>query len=132
MFYLYIILINLVYTWFFHLSTSLRNGRNHISKIEQNGRFLDSPNDIKEGAVNFFSTLFAKPQCRRIEMGDSGFSKISEERSVWLERLPSLEEVKQAIWDCDGSKAPGPDGFTFSFYKKEWNLISPDIFVMVT
>jgi hypothetical protein len=42
-----------------------------------------------------------------------------------------LEEVKQAVWDCDGSKAPGPDGFTFSFYKKTWNLISSDIFVMV-
>jgi hypothetical protein len=42
-----------------------------------------------------------------------------------------LEEVKQAVWDCDGSKAPGPDGFTFSFYKKAWNLISSDIFVMV-
>jgi len=118
-------------TCFFHLSASLRNGRNHISKIELNDTFLVSPNDIKEGAVNFFSTLFAKPQCKRIEMGGSGFSKISEAKSVWLERLPSLEEVKQAVWDCDGSKAPGPDGFTFSFYKKTWNLISSDIFMMV-
>jgi mannosylglycoprotein endo-beta-mannosidase len=39
--------------------------------------------------------------------------------------------MKQAVWDCDGSKAPSPDGFTFSFYKKTWNLISSDIFVMV-
>jgi hypothetical protein len=81
-------------THFFHLSASLRNGRNHISKIEQNDKFLVSINDIKEGVVSFFSTLFAKPQCRRIEMGGSGFSKISEAISVWLERLPSLEEVK--------------------------------------
>ena len=64
-------------------------------------------------------------------MGGSGFSKISEARSVWLERLPSLDEVKQAVWDCDYSKAPRPDEFTFSFYKKAWNLISSDIFVMV-
>jgi hypothetical protein len=64
-------------TRFFHLSASLRNGRNHISKIELNNTFLVSPNDIKEGVVNFFLTLFAKPQCKRIEMGGSGFSKIS-------------------------------------------------------
>jgi hypothetical protein len=109
----------------------LKNDRNHINKIEQNDKFLVSLNDIKKGIVNFFSTLFAKSHCKRIEMGGSGFSKISEARSVWLERLPSLEEVKQAVWDCDGSKAPGPDGFTFSFYKKAWNLISSNIFVMV-
>jgi len=57
-------------------------------------------------------------------MGGSGFSKISEANSIWLERPPSIEEVKQAVWDYDGSKASGPDGFTFSFYKKVWNIIS--------
>ncbi|XP_073265324.1 uncharacterized protein [Populus alba] len=97
---------------------SLRKGRNYISKIEHNGSHLVSSNDIKEGAVNFFSSLFRKPTCKRIEMGGSGFSKISEAKSIWLERPPSMEEVKQAVWDCDGSKAPGPDGFTFCFYKK--------------
>ncbi|XP_061983093.1 uncharacterized protein LOC133702794 [Populus nigra] len=85
----------------------------------------------KWGIKTPVSSTFQQPQCRRIEMGGLGFSKISEERSVWLERLPSLEEVKQAVWDCDGSKAPGHDRFTFSFYKKVWNLISSDIFVMV-
>jgi hypothetical protein len=28
--------------------------------------------------------------------------------------------VKQVVWDCDGSKAPNSDGYTFSFYKKVW------------
>jgi len=77
----------------------LRNGRNHISKIEQNGKILVSLNGIKKGVVNYFLTLFAKPKCRRIEMGGSGFSKISEARLVWLERPSSVEEVKQAMWD---------------------------------
>jgi hypothetical protein len=76
----------------------LRNDRNHISKIEQNVKILVSLNGIKKGVVNY-STLFAKPKCRRIEMGGSGFSKISEARSVWLERPSSVEEVKQAMWD---------------------------------
>jgi hypothetical protein len=29
-----------------------------------------------------------------------------------------MEEVKQVVWDFDGSKAPNSDGYTFSFYKK--------------
>jgi len=91
-------------TRFFHISASLRKGRNNISKIDHNGSHLVSPNDIKEGAVNFFSSLFRKPTCKRIEMGGSGFSKILEAKSIWLERPPLMEEVKQAVWDCDGSK----------------------------
>ncbi|KAL8519786.1 hypothetical protein ACS0TY_010647 [Phlomoides rotata] len=27
-----------------------------------------------------------------------------------------------AIWDCDSNASPGPDGFTFAFYKKIWHL----------
>jgi len=68
-------------------SASLRNGRNHISKIEQNGRILVSLNGIKEGTINYFLTLFAKPKSRRIEMGGLGFSKISKSRSVSLAYL---------------------------------------------
>jgi hypothetical protein len=64
-------------------------------------------------------------------MGGSRLSKISEAKSISLERPPSMEEVKQAIWDCDGSKALGPDGFTFSFYKKVWNIISSEVFMLV-
>ncbi|GKD04054.1 putative RNA-directed DNA polymerase, eukaryota, reverse transcriptase zinc-binding domain protein [Tanacetum coccineum] len=43
----------------------------------------------------------------------------------------SLEEVKSAVWDCDSNKAPGPDGFTFEFIKKYWDLIKSDIFEFV-
>jgi len=51
-------------------------------------------------------------------MEGSRFTKILEVRLVWLERPSSMEEVKQVVWDCDGSKAPNSDGYTFSFYKK--------------
>lgn len=27
----------------------------------------------------------------------------------------SLEEVKQAVWDCESFKSPGPHGINFSF-----------------
>ena len=117
-------------TRFSHLSASLRKGRNYIRKIEQNGSHLVSLNNVKEGVVNSFSTLF-KPKCKRIDMGHLRFSKISEAKLFWLERSPSIEEVKQAVWDCDGSKTPGPDGYTFSFNKKVWNIISLYVFMMV-
>ncbi|GKD08647.1 putative RNA-directed DNA polymerase, eukaryota, reverse transcriptase zinc-binding domain protein, partial [Tanacetum coccineum] len=32
-----------------------------------------------------------------------------------LERQVTLEEIKEAIWDCGSSKAPGPDDYSFAF-----------------
>jgi len=29
----------------------------------------------------------------------------------------TLDEIKRCVWDCDGSKNPGLDGFNFKFYK---------------
>jgi len=35
--------------------------------------------------------------------------------------------VKTAVWDCDGSKSPGPDGINFNFLKQSWHIIKDDI-----
>ncbi|GKE68842.1 hypothetical protein Tco_1526914, partial [Tanacetum coccineum] len=40
--------------------------------------------------------------------------------SVELELEVSKDEVKRAVWDCGTDKAPGPDGFTFGFYRRFW------------
>jgi hypothetical protein len=55
-------------------------------------------------------------------MGGSGFKKISKASSVWLERPPSMEKVKQGVW-ADGLKATSQDGYTFSFYKKRNEIL---------
>nr|GEX88410.1 RNA-directed DNA polymerase, eukaryota, reverse transcriptase zinc-binding domain protein [Tanacetum cinerariifolium] len=34
-----------------------------------------------------------------------------------LDKDASSEEIKNAVWDCSSSKAPGPDGFSFLFLK---------------
>ncbi|GKA16323.1 RNA-directed DNA polymerase, eukaryota, reverse transcriptase zinc-binding domain protein [Tanacetum coccineum] len=47
--------------------------------------------------------------------------------SEYLENHVSLDEIKSAIWDCGSNKAHDPDGFTFAFLKKYWDLIKMDI-----
>ncbi|GJY36706.1 hypothetical protein Tco_0422084 [Tanacetum coccineum] len=44
-----------------------------------------------------------------------------------LESMVSLEEIRAAIWDCGSQKASGPDGFSFMFIKKFWDLMNHDI-----
>lgn len=38
-----------------------------------------------------------------------------------------MEEVKDVIWECDGNKSPGPDGFNLKFIKECWDIVSPEI-----
>uniref|UniRef100_A0A251TYL1 Reverse transcriptase domain-containing protein n=1 Tax=Helianthus annuus TaxID=4232 RepID=A0A251TYL1_HELAN len=33
----------------------------------------------------------------------------------------SILEIERAVWDCAGDRAPGPDGFNFSFIKQFWD-----------
>ncbi|XP_057730493.1 uncharacterized protein LOC130945814 [Arachis stenosperma] len=39
---------------------------------------------------------------------------IAEEDSAALEVLPSIEEYRDVVWDCESSRAPGSDGVEFT------------------
>lgn len=41
------------------------------------------------------------------------------------------QEVKLAVFQLGGSKAPGPDGFPGLFYQRYWSVIGPYIIMMV-
>jgi hypothetical protein len=43
----------------------------------------------------------------------------------------SEKEVKEAVFGSYADGAPGPDGFSFLFYQKFWDLIKPDLMGMV-
>nr|GEV32138.1 RNA-directed DNA polymerase, eukaryota, reverse transcriptase zinc-binding domain protein [Tanacetum cinerariifolium] len=43
----------------------------------------------------------------------------------------TVDKVKNAVWECGSNKAPGPDGFSFVFIKKYWDLMKMDIFEFV-
>ena len=53
--------------------------------------------------------------------------RINENVAAAIERMPSMEEIKEAVWSCDPSKAAGYDGFNINFIKKMWVDIGADI-----
>nr|GEW82329.1 hypothetical protein [Tanacetum cinerariifolium] len=54
-------------------------------------------------------------------------SNIFHTQCTAKERPVSKEEVKRAIWDCGIDKSPGPDGFTFGFYRRYWDTIEKEV-----
>jgi hypothetical protein len=37
--------------------------------------------------------------------------------------MPSLDEIKEAVFSMQSLKSPGPDGLPPLFYKKYWHIV---------
>ncbi|GKG22418.1 hypothetical protein Tco_0387721, partial [Tanacetum coccineum] len=58
-------------------------------------------------------------------------NRLNIDQSGELEAPISRDEIRRAVWDCGENKSPGPDGFTFEFFRKFWNIVSPDLCLAV-
>ncbi|XP_016185838.1 uncharacterized protein LOC107627522 [Arachis ipaensis] len=64
----------------------------------------------------------------RIQKLEDEIKKVDEleEEAAELEKLSSIEEIKDAVWDCELSKAPDCDGYNMNFIKKYWGDIGSE------
>ena len=60
-------------------------------------------------------------------MGNIAFEVIGDEEAKWLDRNFEEEEVRQAVFDLAGDKAPGLHGFSIAFFQHFWVMLKKDI-----
>ncbi|GKB77993.1 RNA-directed DNA polymerase, eukaryota [Tanacetum coccineum] len=111
---------------FFHSILNNRYAKYSIKGIHINGCWIESPGDIKQAALNHYAARFKESSVHRPLLESNLFRKLSALEASLLESDFSIEEVKDAVWDCAGSKAPGPDGFNFTFIKAFWDVLKFD------
>ena len=56
---------------------------------------------------------------------------MSEEENVELMKPFSEQEIIDVIWSMEPDKAPGPDRFSFHFYRVCWTVIKKDLLRMI-
>nr|GEW75572.1 RNA-directed DNA polymerase, eukaryota, reverse transcriptase zinc-binding domain protein [Tanacetum cinerariifolium] len=78
------------------------------------------------------SFRFEKPVERRATIEMCYPRTLLSEQCNDIERMVSKEEIKAAVWDCGTDKSPGPDGFTFGFYRQFWPIIEEDVYTAVS
>lgn len=59
------------------------------------------------------------------------FHSLNDMDRTLLESSFSLEDLKGVIWDGDGDKSLGPDGFNMCFYRACWDIVKGDLLKMV-
>jgi hypothetical protein len=70
--------------------------------------------EIKEHIVNYYDKLYTEQSTWRPRVDELSFSSIDAEERIWLER--DIEEVWEVVWDLNGDKALGPDGFAMVLF----------------
>ncbi|GJY42046.1 RNA-directed DNA polymerase, eukaryota, reverse transcriptase zinc-binding domain protein [Tanacetum coccineum] len=111
-----------------------KNKRNVLAVrgIMIDGLWIDDPSLVKTEFLHHFSHRFAKPDCSRATLHSNFPNRLTSSQQSDLERDVSKDEIKRAVWDCGTDKSPGPDGFTFGFYRRFWYLIENDVYKAVS
>ncbi|GJT94145.1 RNA-directed DNA polymerase, eukaryota [Tanacetum coccineum] len=95
------------------------------------GIWCDKMDSIKRVAFSHFSTRFVEPCNSRPLFRSNKFRRLTVLDALSLESAILMEEVRQAVWSCSGSKAPGPYGINFNFIKKYDDIMRNDFFTCI-
>ncbi|GKU90763.1 hypothetical protein SLEP1_g4714 [Rubroshorea leprosula] len=114
-------------TAFYHKCFQNRKRRNEINSILVNGRRCEEVAVVKEEIAKHFQNLFTEEMWSRPKLENISFEQISEAQNCFLTAPFTEEEIRAVVWDCDSSKAPGPDGLNFRFVKLFWGTIKKEI-----
>ncbi|KAL7616426.1 hypothetical protein Lser_V15G04034 [Lactuca serriola] len=107
-------------TKFFHSCLKSRNNRNRILMIlDEDGRWIRG-NAMKEKFVNHFNNFLGCEDITDLSLLNDDFfqKKLDKRVALSMIRVVTDEEVMAAMFDIDDNHAPGPDGFSSKFFKK--------------
>ncbi|GKC28564.1 RNA-directed DNA polymerase, eukaryota, reverse transcriptase zinc-binding domain protein [Tanacetum coccineum] len=114
---------------YFHKTIKERVHRNRIMTIrdEKGNRFGNG--DVAVQFVKHFETFLGqKREVQSLACRQSIFkNKISTEDVQRMVRNISDSEIKNAMFEIEDSKAPGPDGYTARFYKSAWSIVGSEV-----
>ena len=120
-------------TGYFHAITKNRKAINKFSVIEnEEGNNVFEQEKILGVILDYYQQLFTKQDtqedtcCSIVKKALSPC--VSEDTNIRLVALPTTSEIKVARFSIHPNKAPGPDGFSDSFYQSNWDTVKDQIF----
>ncbi|GJX49066.1 hypothetical protein Tco_0275911 [Tanacetum coccineum] len=114
-------------TSFFHGTLKKKRRKLAIRGILRDDVWIEAPDVVKEEFFIHFKNHFKRPSSPSTGIGALSFHSLSQSQHDYLELPFSRDEIKRAVWDCGGDRAPGLDGFTFNFFTTFWDIIEKDV-----
>jgi hypothetical protein len=96
--------------------------------VKDDGTMVTEQHELESVAQAFYMNLFTAQDL--LEPGtilQHVPVKVKNEMNDVLNLPFTAKEVERALFMMGASKAPGPDGFTMSFYQHHWDILGPSI-----
>ncbi|GJS24726.1 RNA-directed DNA polymerase, eukaryota [Tanacetum coccineum] len=116
---------------FFHGMINRKRANLAVKGVMIDGEWVDDPSKVKDEFRDYFASRFCDPGIRHGVINFNFPNRLNIDQSGELEAPISRDEIRRAVWDCGENKSPGPDGFTFEFFRKFWNIVGPDLCLAV-
>lgn len=85
------------------------------------------PSRIKGAIFDHFRSFFSSEPRLRPKVRCTNLAKLSQAQKLSLEAPFTEGEIWEVLKECDGNRAPGPDGFNLNFFKKFWPVIKGEV-----
>ena len=113
-------------TRFFHFRANGRRCKNHIPSLVGASGAVTEHEEKAKILLKHYTELMGTFTPAAAELNWDSIGLPSVELSH-LDTAFTIEELKKAVHNMHGEKAPGPDGYIGSFYKKCWNIVKVDL-----
>ena len=116
-------------TKFYHAIAKGKSMRSRLGRIKNaEGDWLEDEEEIARCGVNHYYNLYkSEEHILDADLLSVIPSLVTQEDNNMLTSLVALEELKGNVFSMSVHSAPGPDGFSGSFFHSAWEIIKMDL-----
>ncbi|GJW06526.1 RNA-directed DNA polymerase, eukaryota [Tanacetum coccineum] len=112
---------------FFHGIINRKRANLSVKGIMVEGEWVDDPIRVKDEFRVHFANRFQDPGFCYGKINFEFPNRLNADQVSDLESPVSYDEIRDAVWACGENKSPGPDGYTFDFFRKFWDVVGSDL-----
>jgi len=119
---------------YLHRLTQIKNKTKMISSLLVEDELTSDPQTISNHIVSYYSNLFSSSNTvlQDQQLVEDVIPRlIDDTTNNLLIMIPSLAEVKKAVFDLNHDSAPGPGGFGACLFQTYWDIIHQDVYATV-
>jgi len=112
---------------YFHSMVNWRRKKNEIKGVEIQGQWWERLDVVKGIVKDYFKERLTESTPLEIRLEKVDFQNITEQDNEMLTRTITEDEIREVVWQCEGTKSPEPDDFNLGFIKRHWGVIKRDV-----
>nr|GEV12936.1 hypothetical protein [Tanacetum cinerariifolium] len=119
-------------TTYFYKAVKSRISRSQIDVItNSNGIVFENEQVASDFVDHYVDFLGSAGNMIPLDTHSLFDARLTDVEANHMIRDITSNEVKEAMFSMGNDKSPGPDGYTAAFFKEAWDIVGPDIVLVV-